>query len=104
MDDNKDLRNTDIEEELESAIVELTDEEGNVMQFELVDEISYNNEDYAVLLPPADAEDADNVYIFRLLNTEDEEMQEYEIVEDENILEAVFGIFKEKFADEFDFE
>ncbi len=83
-------------------IIELTDENGNNVQFEFLDLINYEDKEYVVLLP-AD-EESDEVVILQVEEGDDEDSENYVSVESEEILEAVFDIFKEKFKDEFDFE
>lgn len=82
-------------------IVTLNDEYGNEVQFEFLDLVEYNGEEYVVLLP-ADDEDGE-VVILKVEELEDDK-DSYTSVEDEDILMAVFQIFKNKFKDEFDFE
>lgn len=93
-------------EELDN-IVTLKDEEGNDVKFEFLDVIEYEGEQYVVLLPAEEAEDSepDEVVILQLESeSENEDGEEtYVSVDDENILNAVFEIFKEKFKDEFNF-
>ena len=93
MADNKDM-------ELEEIIV-LEDEEGNEVEFELGDKVVYEGKEYVVLLPLA--EDDNGIVILEYEEGGDEEGDLYTDVEDEDILNAVFDIFKEKYADEFDF-
>ncbi len=87
------------EEEVDN-IVTLTDEDGNDVQFEFVDLIEYNEREFVVLLPCDD--DAGEVVILELESTDDEN-ENYISVDDEETLNAVFEIFKEKFKDVFDF-
>lgn len=82
-------------------IITLTDGNGNDMYFEFLDLIEYQGKEYVVLLP-AD-ETAEEVVILEVEKTEQKE-EVYCSVDDEDILMKVFGIFKEKFKDEFDFE
>lgn len=93
-------------EELDN-IVTLKDEEGNDVKFEFLDVIEYEGEQYVVLLPAEEAENSepDEVVILQLESeSENEDGEEtYVSVDDENILNAVFEIFKEKFKDDFDF-
>ena len=49
-----------------------------------------------------EGEEIDNIVILKLENTSDEE-ESYVSVDDEEILNNVFEIFKEKFKDEFNF-
>ena len=93
-------------EELDN-IVTLKDEDGNDIKFEFLDLIEYQGEEYVVLLPAEEDETAepDEVVILQLEKGSDENSEEetYVSVDDENILNAVFEIFKEKFKDEFNF-
>ena len=90
-------------EEMENIVV-LTDENGNEVSFEYLDLIEYKGSEYVVLLPLAGEED-DEVQILKVepIPGSDEE-ESYVSVDDEETLFAIFDIFKEHFADEFDFE
>lgn len=84
-------------------IISLTDDQGNEVKFEFLDLISYELESY-VVLAPADDETA-NIIILKVLDTDDDDEEEtYVGVDDEEVLNAVYGIFKERFKDVFDFE
>ena len=90
-------------EELDNIVV-LNDEDGNEVKFEFLDLIEYDGEEYVVLLPNDDEdEDAGEVLILKLEDTDSEDEESYVSVEDEEILNNVFEIFKEKFKDEFNF-
>ena len=95
-----------MEEELDNVIV-LNDEEGNEVKFEFLDLVELDEEEYVVLLPIAENEEAEGdgeVVILKLEDTEeDSEEESYVGVEDEEVLNKVFSIFKEKFKDEFYF-
>ena len=95
-----------MDEELDNVIV-LNDEDGNEVKFEFLDLVELDDEEYVVLLPileNEDEEDDGEVVILKLEDTdEDSEEESYVGVEDEEILNKVFAIFKEKFKDEFDF-
>ena len=92
--------NKDLEMELEDVIV-LEDEDGNEIEFELGDKLVYEGKEYVVLLPLE--EDDNGIVILEYQEGGDEEGDLYLDVEDENVLNAVFDMFKEKYADEFDF-
>lgn len=83
-------------------IITLTDEDGNEVNLEFLDLIEYLGNEYVVLLP-ADDEDADEVIILQVVPGEDEDTEEYIGVESPAVLNVVFDIFKERFADEFNF-
>ena len=90
-------------EELDNIVV-LNDEDGNEVEFEFLDLIEYDGEEYVVLLPNDDEdEDAGEVLILKLEDTDSEDEESYVSVEDEEVLNKVFEIFKEKFKDEFNF-
>lgn len=89
-------------EELDNIIV-LNDEEGNEAEFEFLDLIEYEGEEYVVLLPAEETEDAGEVVILKLEDTESEDEESYVSVDDEETLNKVFEIFKEKFKDDFNF-
>ena len=92
------------EEEFDNIIV-LNDENGNEVQFEFLDLIELDEEEYVVLLPVSEEDDEDGeVVILRLEDAgEDTGEESYVGVEDEEILNKVFEIFKEKYKDEFNF-
>lgn len=99
MDENEELG---MNEELNN-IITLNDENGEEVQFEFLDLIEYNNEEYVILLPLEETEEAGEVVILKVENTESEDEESYVGVEDEEELNAVFAIFKDKFKDEFNF-
>ena len=93
------------DEELDNIII-LNDENGNEVKFEFLDLVELDDEEYVVLLPVSDEgeEDEGEVVILKLEDTdEDSEEESYVGVEDEEILNKVFAIFKEKYKDEFNF-
>ena len=89
-------------EELDNIII-LNDEEGNEVEFEFLDLIEYDGEEYVVLLPVEESEDAGEVVILKLEDTDSEEEESYVSVEDEEDIKKVFDMFKDKFKDEFNF-
>ncbi len=94
------------EEELGDNIVILNDEDGNEVKFEFLDLIEYENEEYIVLLPMTEVgeEEEGEVVILKVEDIdEDTEEESYVSVEDEETLNKVFQIFKERFKDDFDF-
>ena len=88
-----------LEEEIE--LLSLTDEEGNEIQFEYLDCIEYEGKEYLILLPAGD--DSAEIVILEV-EPVDEETENYLSVGDQDILDAVFGIFKERYKDVFTFE
>ena len=101
--ENNDNDMEELDEELDNIIV-LNDEEGNEVQFEFLDLIEYDGEEYVVLLPiEEENEEAGEVVILKVEDTESEEEESYVSVDDEEILNKVFEMFKEKFKEEFNF-
>ena len=100
---NEEEMNNIPEEELDNIIV-LNDENGEEVSFEFLDLIEYEGEEYVILLPiEEESEDAGEVVILKVEDTESEEEESYVSVEDEEVLNTVFEMFKEKFKDEFNF-
>lgn len=86
-------------------VITLTDSDGSDVDFEVLDIIPYNDHEYAVLLPVDNESDSPEAVILELLEAEeDNEEDMLQGVEDEEILNAVFNLFMEKNADEFQFE
>ncbi len=98
-----DIKNEALEAEEfedEAIIIELTDEDGNSTEFEYLDTIQYDGEEFVVLIE--NVEDADGVVILKIESLDDE-TENYIGIEDEELVEKIYEIFKEAHADEFDF-
>lgn len=101
MDENNNMP----DEELDNIIV-LNDETGAEVKFEFLDLVELDGEEYVVLLPADEAEneeEAGEVVILKVESSETEEEESYISVDDEEVLNKVFEMFKEKFKDEFNF-
>lgn len=84
-------------------IIVLTDEDGMDVEFEFCASIEYEGNEYVVLLPTDD--DDGEVVILQVMEDADEDDEAtYVGVDDEEVLQAVFDLFKEQAGDEFDFE
>ena len=90
------MANEELLQEEETSIITLTDENGAETDFEYLDCIEYQGKEYLVLIPAE--EDADEIVILEI-EPVDEENENYLAVDDEEILEAVYAIFKERFKD-----
>ncbi len=95
------MENENLLPEEEISILTLTDENGNDVNFEYLDCIEYQGVEYLILAPEGD-EEGETVILE--VQPVDEENENYVGVEDEGVLEAVFGIFKEKYKDVLEFE
>lgn len=82
-------------------IIVLTDEDGVDVEFEFCASVMYEGNEYVVLLPTED--DDGEVVILQVVPCSDDTDESYFSVEDPAVLQAVFGIFKEKFRDVFNF-
>lgn len=90
-------------DELDNIII-LNGEDGRESRFEFLDLIEYDSQEFVVLLPAdEDPDEAGEVVILKIEPTEDLKDESYVGVEDEETLNAVFSLFKEKFKDEFNF-
>ena len=96
------MENENLIPEEEVSILTLTDENGTDIEFEYLDCIEYQGKEYLILMPVAEEESGEIV----ILEVEpvDEENENYLAVNDEDVLEAVYAIFKERFADILTFE
>ena len=98
-----DEENNELDENLSNIII-LNDENGNEVQFEFLDLIEYESEEYVVLLPvDEEGENDDGEVVILKLEDSDTDEESYVSVDDETVLNAVFEIFKDKFKDEFNF-
>ncbi len=84
----------------EMNILVLTDEEGNETEFEYLDVIEYEGNEYLVLLP---TEEGNDEIVILQIEPVDEENENYLSVDDEQTLNAVYGIFKEMYKDQINF-
>lgn len=79
--------------------VKITDTDGITAEYEFLDIVLYEKNEYAVLAPL----DSDGyVDIFRIIGVNGKEC--YARITDDTTLDAVFEIFRIKNEDEFDFE
>lgn len=86
-------------------VITLTDSDGSDVDFEVLDIVPYKEHEYVVMLPVDDESDSPEAVILELLEAEeDNEEDMLQGVEDEEILNAVFNLFIEKNADDFQFE
>ncbi len=87
-------------------IIKLNDEDGNEVEFEFLDLVELDGEEYVVLLPVTEEGDEEEgeVVILKVEDSDDDSDEEsYVSIDDEEVLNKVFEIFKEKFKDDFDF-
>lgn len=90
------------EEEMDDNIITMLDENGDEVDFEFLDLIEYEGKNYVVLVPAEESEEADTVVILEAVEVEDD-MEEYHSIADQELVDTIFEIFKEKNKDEFNF-
>ena len=95
------LNNEPEQEQEETEILTLTDENGNDVDFEYLDCLEYQDKEYLVLMP---ADEAETQIVILEVEPVDDENENYLAVEDEAVLDAVYGMFKAKYKDVLTFE
>lgn len=95
------MEHEELLQEEEVSILTLTDENGVETDFEYLDSIEYEGTEYLVLLP---AEEESNEIVILEVEPVDEENENYLAVQDEDILDAVYEIFKSRYQDILTFE
>ena len=84
-------------------IITMTDEDGNDVEMEWLDTLQYEGDIYVVLLPLDEAEEESEVVILQLAILDGDEDESFIPVEDEEKLDTLYALFKEKNRDSFDF-
>lgn len=90
-----------LQEQEQSNILTLTDENGVDVDFEYLDSVDYEGKEYLVLMP---ADEESNEIVILEVEPIDEENENYLSVSDESILNGVYDIFKERYKDVLTFE
>ncbi len=90
-----------INSEEEDTIIEFTDENGETIELELIDMISYEGKNYVALVEP----DGEEVFFYEAVPVEGSEDEEnYYEVTDDALADILFDILSKNIADVFDFE
>ena len=86
------MKDDEMLEEQEDELIELIDEDGNVINFKLLDVTEYKGQKYTLLLAaePNDDIAEDEVVIFRY----NEEAETLDPIEDEGLLQEVFDFYQ----------
>lgn len=74
---------------MDEEIIELTDKDGKKVKFKIIDVFEKDNEEYAILLPE-DSED--EVVIFKVLYSDNDEAEYIEITDDK-LADEIFNEF-----------
>ncbi len=82
---------------MDDEMIELTDNEGKKIQYEILDVIYRDDDEFAVMLPE-DSED--EVVIFKVIPLATEDEVEYEEVTDEELADDIFNEFIKRTEEE----
>ena len=69
-------------EEMEDQLIETIDEDGNVVKFELIDIVDFEDKEYGLLLPQNEKSDEEKEVVLMRLSKEGEEYI-FEMIEDD---------------------
>ncbi len=84
-------------------LIDLIDEDGKTVTFEHLDTVQYKDEDYVICIPYDDDEEVvTEVVIFKIRKDNEDDCLEQ--VEDIELLDKVYDIFKDRNGEIFDFE
>ncbi len=88
------------DEDEDSNVITLTDEDGKDVDFEFVDVFEYQDQSYAVLFP---CDKLIHGLVIMRIDTNDDDEEDYEVVDDDSLLSVLFEIFKERNKDKYNF-
>ena len=105
MPKNLNDRPAPIEEDEEPVLLELTDADGNEVQYELLDVVPYKEKDYIVVVPYIVGDDSpvEQVEIYRVEPDEEQDTETYVGLETQAEVDAVFKLFQKRSEEFFDF-
>ena len=101
--------NADFEQEdnFEPDLISLTDDEGKEYQFEILDQIEYNDEHYLALMPkyddPKEMLDSDGELVVLKVSEENGE-EFFEEIEDDDEYDMIADAFTDRLQDLFEIE
>ena len=95
------MEDKELMQEEESNVITFVDENGEEAAFEYLDCIEYEGKEYLALIP---AEEDSNEIVILEIEPVDEENENYISVENEETLQAVYNILKDRFKDILTFE
>ena len=96
----EELNMEEMEMEAMENILVLNDADGNEVEFEYLASVDYEGNEYIVLLP---TDENDSEVVILQVEPINEEEESYISVADEDVLYAVYEIFKDKFKEYFTF-
>lgn len=90
-----------LNENNEGKIIPFVDENGNKVNFEMIDAFKMEGSEYVALLPADDDDYDTEVFIMRIEKEGEDDVLVY--IEDEEELDDAFEMFKDRMGDEYDF-
>ncbi len=93
-------------DEYTADIVTLQDEDGNEFDFEIIDQLEYDSNEYVALVPCEDEEDiSDDEVPFIIMRTAYDEGEEFlDIVDNEDELSTVIAMFEERLSEDYEID
>lgn len=88
-------------ENSEGKIIPFVDENGNKINFEMIDAFKMEGSEYVALLPADDDEYDTEVFIMRIEKEGEDDVLVY--IENDEELDDAFEMFKDRMGDEYDF-
>ena len=88
-------------ENKEGNIIPFEDENGNKVNFEVIDAFKMDGSEYVALLPAADDDYDTEVFIMRIEKEGEDDVLVY--IENDEELDDAFEMFKDRMGDEYDF-
>ena len=80
----------------QNDLIALEDRDGNELAYEIMDVVPFLGKEYAVLFPVDDESDEPELVILELMAGANDEEEELRGVDDANVLDAVFKLFRER--------
>lgn len=84
-------------------VIVLEDENGNEVEFELLDVMEYENDNYIVMTETGAGEEAGVIILKVEPSDENPDEESYVGIEDEKLVLKLYDMFKEKHKDDFNF-
>lgn len=85
-------------------LIDLFDEDGNKTVFEHLDTVKYKDDEYVICIPYDDEEDEVTEVVIFLIDEDEQGEEILSQVFEPEILSAVYELFKDRNADQFEFE
>ena len=89
-------------ENKEGNIIPFEDENGNKVNFEVIDAFKMDGSEYVALLPADDDDYDTEVFIMRIEKEGEDDVLVY--IENDEELDDAFEMFKDRMGDEYEFE